>query len=116
MARKDRTMVTVVGLGSEGSALAGRLVEAGYFTTVWDVVIAGRGARTTGRVRLGRSLKTALLASPLVITCIATLEDTFGVLLVVAPALAGRALSTWATNTTSWFCGKMTPVNSDRVT
>jgi 3-hydroxyisobutyrate dehydrogenase-like beta-hydroxyacid dehydrogenase len=46
-------MVTVVGLGSEGSALAGRLVEAGYSTTVWDVVIAGGGARATDRVRIG---------------------------------------------------------------
>ncbi|MEU3622226.1 hydroxyacid dehydrogenase [Amycolatopsis coloradensis] len=84
--------VTVVGLGSMGSALASAFLTAGHPTTVWNRTaskadpLVAQGARRAGTV------EDAVRASPLIIACLTTYEDTVAAL---APAaLTGRALVT----------------------
>jgi 3-hydroxyisobutyrate dehydrogenase-like beta-hydroxyacid dehydrogenase len=94
MTGDDRTPVTVVGLGSMGRALAEAFLDAGHPTTVWNrtagktVPLVARGAVPAGTVR------AAVEASPLVITCLTTFEDTRSVLEPASAALSGRALVT----------------------
>jgi 3-hydroxyisobutyrate dehydrogenase-like beta-hydroxyacid dehydrogenase len=92
MSGDNRTPVSVIGLGSMGRALAEALVDAGHPTTVWNrtrakaAPLVARGAVQAGTVQ------EAVEASPLVITCLTTFEDTRSVL---EPAgLSGRALVT----------------------
>lgn len=92
MSGDNRTPVSVIGLGSMGRALAEALVDAGHPTTVWNrtrakaAPLVARGAGQAGTVQ------EAVEASPLVITCLTTFEDTRSVL---EPAgLSGRALVT----------------------
>ncbi|WP_191259360.1 NAD(P)-dependent oxidoreductase [Amycolatopsis oliviviridis] len=86
------TPVTVVGLGSMGSALAGAFLAAGHPTTVWNRTaskadsLVARGASRAG------TADEAVRASPLTIACLTTYEDTRAAL---EPAsLTGRALVT----------------------
>ncbi|MER5769494.1 NAD(P)-binding domain-containing protein [Streptomyces sp. NPDC001985] len=94
MAGNDRTPVTVIGLGSMGRALAGAFLGAGHPTTVWNrtpgkaAPLVAKGAVHTGRV------EDAVAASPLVITCLTTFEDTRQALEPAAAVLSGRALAT----------------------
>ena len=68
----SRTPVTVIGLGSMGTALADAFLAAGHPTTVWN--------------------RSPEKAAPLVITCLTTYDATLDAL---APAdLAGRTLVT----------------------
>lgn len=92
MRREGRTAVTVAGLGSFGATLVRKLTEAGYSTTVWDPMVAKVAALETDDVSAAANLESAVVASPLVITCMASHEDTFRALESVAAALAGRAL------------------------
>ncbi|GAB3731062.1 NAD(P)-binding domain-containing protein [Amycolatopsis oliviviridis] len=84
--------MTVVGLGSMGSALAGAFLAAGHPTTVWNRTaskadsLVARGASRAG------TADEAVRASPLTIACLTTYEDTRAAL---EPAsLTGRALVT----------------------
>ncbi|MDF5757401.1 NAD(P)-binding domain-containing protein [Spongiactinospora sp. TRM90649] len=94
MTGTNATPVTVVGLGSMGAALAEAYVRAGHPTTVWNRTAAkaaplvGLGARHTEDVAV------AVAASPLVITCLTTFDDTRSALRPAAAALRGRALVT----------------------
>lgn len=94
MAGKNRTSVTVIGLGSMGRALAEAFVAAGHPTTVWNRTpgrarpLVDRGALHTG------SVADAVAASGLVLTCLTTFEDTRAALEPAAGALRGRALVT----------------------
>ncbi|RCV57762.1 NAD(P)-dependent oxidoreductase [Marinitenerispora sediminis] len=94
MTEDHRTPVTVVGLGSMGRALAEAFVDAGHLTTVWNrtatkaVPLVAKGAVHATDVR------AAVEASPLVITCLTTFEDTRSALEPAAAALSGRALVT----------------------
>lgn len=92
MSGGSRTPVSVVGLGSMGRALAGALVDAGHPTTVWNRT-PGKAAPLVakGAVR-AESVHAAVEASPLIITCLTTFEDTRTVL--EPAALSGRALVT----------------------
>ncbi|MBB5856143.1 NAD(P)-dependent oxidoreductase [Amycolatopsis umgeniensis] len=87
-----KTPVTVLGLGSMGAALAGAFLSAGHPTTVWNRTaskadpLVARGARRAG------TIEDAVRASPLIIACLTTYEDTRAVL---EPAtLTGHALVT----------------------
>lgn len=84
--------VTVIGLGSMGSALAGAVLEAGYPTTVWN--------RTAGKaeplVRRGAAraatVAEAVSASPTVIACVLDYRALREILSTAGDALAGRTV------------------------
>ncbi|YCK33871.1 NAD(P)-dependent oxidoreductase [Actinomadura sp. ATCC 39365] len=86
--------VTVIGLGSMGTAIAEAFIRAGHPTTVWNrtshkaALLAARGAIHA------EAIEDAVAASPLVITCLTTYEDTRQILQPVAAALSGRTLAT----------------------
>ncbi|MFC7587032.1 NAD(P)-dependent oxidoreductase [Nonomuraea antimicrobica] len=106
------TPVSVIGLGSMGSALAGAFVRAGHPTTVWNRT----AARTEPLVALGATraadVEAAVAASPLVVTCLTTFDDTRQALGQAVAALPGRALVTLnsgspagARETAAWAAG-----------
>ncbi|MFI9719268.1 NAD(P)-dependent oxidoreductase [Streptomyces sp. NPDC052396] len=84
--------VTVMGLGSMGSALAGAFLAGGHRTTVWNrtpgraEALAGRGAEPAA------TPAEAVRAGELVVVCLATYETVHRVLGPVAVHLAGRTL------------------------
>ncbi|WP_052852374.1 NAD(P)-dependent oxidoreductase [Streptomyces avicenniae] len=88
----DRSAVTVIGLGSMGSALAAALLEAGHTTTVWNRSahrarpLADRGARPAA------TPEEAVAASPLILTCLLDDEALHAVLDPLAASLAGKTL------------------------
>ncbi|WP_228774455.1 NAD(P)-dependent oxidoreductase [Streptomyces sp. NRRL B-1677] len=84
--------VTVLGLGSMGTALAGALLEAGHETTVWNRS-AGKGEALAARgaARAGTAAE-AVAASPLVIACLSDYDAVHGVLDPLAETLRGRTL------------------------
>ncbi|MEU5612676.1 NAD(P)-dependent oxidoreductase [Streptomyces sparsogenes] len=88
----DHQAVTVLGLGSMGSALAAALLDRGHPTTVWNRSadrarpLADRGARPAGTPR------EAIAASPLVLACVLDYEALHTVLDPVADSLAGKVL------------------------
>ncbi|MFF3319199.1 NAD(P)-dependent oxidoreductase [Streptomyces sp. NPDC003035] len=89
-----RIPVTVVGLGSMGSALAQAFVEAGHPTTVWNRTAAKAAPLVAKGAVLAESMDEAVRASPLVVTCLTTYDDTLAALEPAAGALRGRALVT----------------------
>ncbi|WP_030022455.1 NAD(P)-dependent oxidoreductase [Streptomyces monomycini] len=84
--------VTVLGLGSMGSALAAALVAKGHATTVWNrsahkaEALAERGAVAAA------TPAEAVAASPLVIACVLDCPALHTVLDPVADTLAGKTL------------------------
>ncbi|WP_447040123.1 NAD(P)-dependent oxidoreductase [Streptomyces sp. DSM 118878] len=88
----DRSAVTVIGLGSMGSALATVLLERGHPTTVWNrsahkaQSLVDRGARSAA------TPEEAIAASPLVIACVLDHEALHATLDPAAGSLAGKAL------------------------
>lgn len=88
----DRSAVTVIGLGSMGSALAATLLERGHATTVWNrsahkaQPLVDRGARQAA------TPGEAIAASPLVIVCVLDYDALHATLDPVAGSLAGRAV------------------------
>jgi 3-hydroxyisobutyrate dehydrogenase-like beta-hydroxyacid dehydrogenase len=94
MTAHTRTPVTVVGLGSMGRALAEAFIDAGHPTTVWNRT-PGKAAPLVARGAVHAETVTAAIeASPLVVACLTTFEDTRSALEPAAAALAGRALVT----------------------
>lgn len=112
MTGDNRTPVTVVGLGSMGRALAEAFVGAGHPTTVWNRT-PGKAAPLVAKGAVhAAAVEAAVAASPLVITCLTTFEDTQRVLEPAAAALDGRALVTLnsgppagARETAAWATG-----------
>ncbi|MER5227455.1 NAD(P)-dependent oxidoreductase [Streptomyces flaveus] len=88
----DRPALTVIGLGSMGSALASVFLQRGYETTVWNrsadkaQALVGQGAR------LAATPEEAIAASPLIIACVLDYEALYGVLDPVAASLKGKVL------------------------
>lgn len=84
--------VSVIGLGSMGSALAGALLSAGYPVTVWNRTadkaddLVARGAHRTADVT------DAIRASDLVIVCLVDCTAARDVLGRAANAVAGRVI------------------------
>ncbi|MFE5893991.1 NAD(P)-dependent oxidoreductase [Streptomyces sp. NPDC056462] len=88
------TPVTVIGLGSMGRALAGAFADAGHPTTVWNRTPAKAAPLAAKGAVHARTVEDAVVASPLIITCLTTFEDTRSALEPAAAALSGRALVT----------------------
>lgn len=93
--------VTMIGLGSMGSALARAVIKAGHNTTVWN--------RTPGRMkplvelgaRAARSAAEAVQASPVIMVCVANYAAANKFLRTeeVSKHLAGRTLIQLSTGT-----------------
>lgn len=88
----DRPAVTVIGLGSMGSALAATLLDRGHPTTVWNRSpdkarpLAERGAHRAA------TPEEAVAASTLVLACVLDYDALHTVLDPIAATLAGRTL------------------------
>jgi 3-hydroxyisobutyrate dehydrogenase-like beta-hydroxyacid dehydrogenase len=88
----EQTAVTVIGLGSMGSALAAALLDRGHPTTVWNrsahkaQTLVERGARQAA------TCEEAIAASPLTIVCVLDYEALHTILDPVAGTLAGKVL------------------------
>ncbi|MGK5547614.1 NAD(P)-dependent oxidoreductase [Streptomyces sp. URMC 127] len=84
--------VTVLGLGSMGTALAGAFLDAGHETTVWnrsagkDEALVARGAARAA------TAAEAVGASPLVVACLSDYDAVHGLLGPLAGELRGRTL------------------------
>lgn len=84
--------VTVIGLGSMGSALATALLERGHPTTVWNRSAHKAEPLVARGARLAATPEEALAASPLIIACVLDYEALHTVLDPVAATLAGKVL------------------------
>ncbi len=92
MTGHHRTPVTVVGLGSMGSALAEAFIDAGHRTTVWNRTASKAVPLVSKGAVHARTTAEAVAASPLVIACLTTYESTIDALEPATAALKGRAL------------------------
>ncbi|MCG5220366.1 imine reductase family protein [Streptosporangium soli] len=88
----DLQAVTVVGLGSMGSALAAALLDRGHPTTVWNRSAGKAQALVERGARLAATPEESIAASPLIIACVLDYEALHTVLDPVVGALAGKAL------------------------
>ncbi|MGA4951076.1 NAD(P)-binding domain-containing protein [Streptomyces lydicamycinicus] len=88
----DRPAVTVIGLGSMGSALAAALLERGHETTVWNRSAHRAQSLVDRGARLAATPEEAIAASPLTIACVLDYEVLHTVLDPVAGSLAGKVL------------------------
>ncbi|MGN9844396.1 NAD(P)-dependent oxidoreductase [Nonomuraea sp. H19] len=88
------TPVTVIGLGSMGTALAEAFVEAGHPTTVWNRTAAKAAPLVAKGATHAGAIEAAVAASPLVIACLTGYDATRRALEPAAATLAGRALVT----------------------
>ncbi|MFE6623123.1 NAD(P)-dependent oxidoreductase [Streptomyces sp. NPDC057740] len=94
MTGQHRTPVTVVGLGSMGSALAEAFIAAGHPTTVWNRT-PGKAAPPVSKGAVhAHTVAEAVAVSPLVVACLTTFENTVEALEPAAAGLKGRALVT----------------------
>ncbi|MEV6471453.1 NAD(P)-binding domain-containing protein [Streptomyces sp. NPDC051657] len=91
---QHRIPVTVIGLGSMGSALAAAFLAAGHPTTVWNRTASRAAPLVAEGAAHPETVTEAVAASPLVITCLTTYEDTIEALEPAAAALKGRDLVT----------------------
>ncbi|MGR8010372.1 NAD(P)-dependent oxidoreductase [Streptomyces hypolithicus] len=88
----DRQAVTVIGLGSMGSALAAALLDRGHPTTVWNRSARKARSLVDRGARLASTPEEAIAASPLAIACVLDYKALYTVLNPVAGSLAGKAL------------------------
>lgn len=88
----DRPAVTVIGLGSMGSALVAALLERGHETTVWNRSAHRAQPLVDRGARLAATPEEAIAASPLTIACVLDYEVLHTVLDPVAGSLAGKVL------------------------
>ncbi|UKY47705.1 NAD(P)-dependent oxidoreductase [Streptomyces inhibens] len=84
--------VTVLGLGSMGSALAAALLERGHPVTVWNRSARRADALVERGAHLAATPEEAIAASPLTLACVLDYEALHTVLDPVADSLAGKAL------------------------
>ncbi|WP_052847269.1 NAD(P)-dependent oxidoreductase [Streptomyces avicenniae] len=92
MSERERTPVTVLGLGRMGTAIAAAFVAAGHPTTVWNRTAARADALVAQGAVRARTVAEAMAAGPLVV---APLLDARSVQEAVGPAasaLRGRTL------------------------
>ncbi len=85
--------VSVLGLGSMGSALARALLKRGYEVTVWNRTKERAAPLVSEGARLAQSPAEAVAASPLIIMCVLDYATADAILTEpgVAAALSGRA-------------------------
>ncbi|WP_116948781.1 NAD(P)-dependent oxidoreductase [Jiangella endophytica] len=94
MTHHEPAAVTVLGLGSMGSALARAFLAAGHPTTVWNRTPDKAAPLVAAGARQAATAGDAVAASPLVVACLTGYDDTRRVLGPVAETLAGRTLVT----------------------
>ncbi len=99
-----RTPVTVIGLGAMGSALAAAFMAAGHPTTVWNRTAARAVPLVAGGAAHPATVAEAVAASPPVVTCPTTFEDTVEALGPAAGALRGRDLVTLNSGSPEGVC------------
>lgn len=104
--------VTVLGLGSMGSALARAFVAAGHRTTVWNRTSSKTEALVAAGASAAGSVTEAVAASPLVVACLTGFAETRIALEPASSALTGRDLVTLNTGapaaareTATWALG-----------
>ncbi|MXM65052.1 NAD(P)-binding domain-containing protein [Streptomyces sp. HUCO-GS316] len=88
----DRQAITVMGLGSMGSALAATLLDSGHPLTVWNRSVAKAQPLVDRGARMAATPEEAISASPLIIACVLDYDALHSVLDPVADALTGKAL------------------------
>ncbi len=88
----EHQAVTVIGLGSMGSALAAALLDRGHPTTVWNRSPDKARPLVERGARLAATPQEAITASPLTIACVLDYEALHTVLDPAAGDLAGRTL------------------------
>jgi 3-hydroxyisobutyrate dehydrogenase-like beta-hydroxyacid dehydrogenase len=90
----QESTVTVLGLGSMGSAQARALLKRGHAVTVWNRTADKAAPLVSAGARLARSPAEAVAASPLVIMCVLDYAAANEILEEpgVAAALSGRTL------------------------
>jgi 3-hydroxyisobutyrate dehydrogenase-like beta-hydroxyacid dehydrogenase len=94
MTEDHRTPVTVIGLGSMGTALAEAFIGAGHSTTVWNRTAAKAAPLVAKGAKHVEAVEDAVAANRLVIACLTTYDDTRHALEPATGALQGRALVT----------------------
>lgn len=92
MTGHHRTPVTVIGLGSMGSALAEAFIDAGHRTTVWNRTPSKAELLVSKGAVHAQTVDEAVAASPLIIACLTTYENTIEALEPGVATLKGRAL------------------------
>jgi len=92
MTGQHRTPVTVVGLGSMGSALAEAFIDAEHRTTVWNRTASKAAPLVSKGAVHAQTMDEAVAASPLIIACLTTYESTIEALEPATATLTGRAL------------------------
>lgn len=73
---KPKEGVTVIGLGSMGSALAGALIAHGFQVTVWNRDTAKAGPLAKKGAVVAQSAAAAIEASPLTVICVSDYKTT----------------------------------------
>ncbi len=86
------SQITVLGLGSMGSAIAHGLVDRGYTTTVWNRTAAKSVPLAEAGARVATTAQEAVLASPLVIICLLDSAASDEVLGSLGPEVAGKVV------------------------
>ncbi|MEV5595711.1 NAD(P)-binding domain-containing protein [Streptomyces sp. NPDC052496] len=90
--RTERAAVTVLGLGSMGSALAAALLAKGHPTTVWNRSAHKAEALAERGAAVAATPAEAVAAGPLVLACVLDHPALHTVLDPVAGSLAGKTL------------------------
>jgi 3-hydroxyisobutyrate dehydrogenase-like beta-hydroxyacid dehydrogenase len=93
--------VSVIGLGSMGSALAKCLLKSGYNVTVWNRSADKANSLVAAGARLASSPEVAIKASPITITCIKNHSETLSLLKPTAAAINGRVICDLSTGDSS---------------
>ncbi|GAA2450944.1 NAD(P)-dependent oxidoreductase [Actinomadura vinacea] len=113
MTGNNRTPVTVLGLGSMGTALAEAFIKAGHPVTVWNRTADKAAPLVAKGARHAKSIRDALTVGPLIIACLTTYDITLRALGPDGAALAGRTLVTLnsgtpdrAAETAAWAAGQ----------
>ena len=90
----QESAVTVLGLGSMGSAQTRALLKRGHAVTVWNRTADKAAPLVSEGAKLARSPAEAVAASPLVIMCVLDYATANGILAQpgVAAAVSGRTL------------------------
>jgi 3-hydroxyisobutyrate dehydrogenase-like beta-hydroxyacid dehydrogenase len=99
MTDKDRTTVTVIGLGTMGSALAGAFLEGGHPTTVWNRSEGKADALVARGAVRAAAVEDAVAASPLTIISLLDYAAVREILDPLGGAVRGKVIANMTTGT-----------------
>ncbi len=101
VSQNEKHSVTVIGLGEMGSALARVLLKQGYAITVWNRSRAKAERLAAQGAHIAETVLDALIASPLIITCVADYPTLTELLHTPdnAKAISGKTLVQLTTRT-----------------